>query len=67
MNTATQIKNDFLLQALEVEQKLSVHRVSMIRWGKAGKAPSPIKIGGRNFWRNSEIEQLMAGEWIAES
>lgn len=61
--TALEINNDFLLQALDVEQKINLHRVTMLRLAKAGKFPKPLKVGGRWLWRNSEIEQLMAGTW----
>jgi predicted DNA-binding transcriptional regulator AlpA len=54
---------DFFLQAQEAEQLTNVHRVTLLRWAKRGIAPKPQKIGGRWFWRNSEIQQLIAGEW----
>jgi predicted site-specific integrase-resolvase len=55
--------SDFLIQAQEAEKRANVHRITLLRWGRKGIAPMPIKIGGRWFWRNSEIEQLIAGEW----
>jgi predicted DNA-binding transcriptional regulator AlpA len=54
---------DHLLQASDVERELNVHRVTLLRWAKRGIAPQPLKIGGRWFWRNSEVQQLIAGEW----
>lgn len=56
---------DFLVQAQDAEQVSGVHRVTLIRWGKKGIAPMPQKIGGRWFWRNSELQKLIAGEWSA--
>tara|TARA_R110000744_G_scaffold340247_2_gene445472 strand:- start:530 stop:733 length:204 start_codon:yes stop_codon:yes gene_type:complete len=61
-STSEQIK-DFLIQAQEAEQRANVHRITLLRWGRKGIAPMPIKIGGRWFWRNSEIELLIAGQW----
>ncbi len=57
---------DYLIQAQEAEQRANVHRITLLRWGRKGIAPMPIKIGGRWFWRNSEIQQLVAGEWRAK-
>jgi predicted DNA-binding transcriptional regulator AlpA len=57
---------DFLIQAQEAEQATHVHRITLLRWAKRGIAPKPQKIGGRWFWRNSEIQQLIAGEWEAK-
>ena len=57
---------DYLIQAQEAEQLTSVHRVTLLRWSKRGLAPTPQKICGRWFWRNSEIQQLIAGEWEAK-
>jgi predicted DNA-binding transcriptional regulator AlpA len=42
------------------------HRITMLRWAAKNIAPKPQKIGGRWFWRNSEIQQLIAGEWRAK-
>ncbi len=63
MNINTDQKSDHLLQASEVEQEVRVHRITLLRWAKRGIAPKPIKIGGRWFWRNSEIQKLISGEW----
>ncbi len=64
MNSSHREKsNDHLLQASDVEQELSVHRITLLRWAKRGIAPMPLKIGGRWFWRNSEIQQLKTGQW----
>lgn len=58
-NTST----DYLIQAQEAEQATNVHRITLLRWAAKGIAPKPQKIGGRWFWRHSEIQQLIAGEW----
>lgn len=58
--------SDHLIQAQEAEQATNVHRITLLRWAKRGIAPKPQKIGGRWFWRNSEIQQLVAGEWSAK-
>jgi predicted DNA-binding transcriptional regulator AlpA len=55
--------SDFLIQAQDAEQLTNVHRITLHRWAKRGIAPKPQKIGNRWFWRNSEIQQLIAGEW----
>lgn len=57
---------DYLIQAAEAEQLTSVHRITLLRWAKRGIAPVPQKIAGRWLWRNSEIQQLIAGEWEAK-
>ncbi len=67
MNISTSnTSSDYLIQAQEAEQRANVHRITLLRWGRKGIAPMPIKIGGRWFWRNSEIQQLIAGEWEAK-
>jgi len=67
MTTSTLEQNkDYLIQAQEAEQATHVHRITLLRWAKKGIAPSPQKIGGRWFWRHSEIQQLVAGEWRAK-
>ncbi len=58
--------SDFLIQAQEASKLTNVHRITLLRWAKRGIAPIPQKIGGRYFWRNSEIQQLIAGEWEAK-
>jgi predicted DNA-binding transcriptional regulator AlpA len=64
MNTQNLEKiGDYLIQAQEAEQLTSVHRITLLRWSKRGIAPKPQKICGRWFWRNSEIQQLIAGKW----
>lgn len=64
MNISTdKTPSDFLIQAQEAELITNVHRVTLLRWAARGIAPEPLKIGGRWFWRNSEIQQLIAGEW----
>ncbi|PKI18095.1 helix-turn-helix transcriptional regulator [Colwellia sp. 12G3] len=64
MNNSNVIEQqDFLIQAQEAEQATNVHRITLLRWAARGIAPNPQKIGGRWFWRNSEIQQLIAGEW----
>lgn len=57
---------DHLIQAQEAEKVTNVHRITLLRWAAKGIAPKPQKIGGRWFWRNSEIQQLIAGEWEAK-
>jgi predicted DNA-binding transcriptional regulator AlpA len=57
---------DYLIQAQEAEQLTNVHRITLLRWAARNIAPKPQKIGGRWFWRNSEIQQLIAGEWEAK-
>ena len=63
--TQSNTYQDYFLQAVEAEQATNVHRVTLLRWAKRGIAPKPQKIGGRNFWRNSEIQKFIAGEWEA--
>ncbi len=54
---------DHLVQLATAEEELDVHRVTLIRWGKKGIAPMPLKIGGRWFMRRSDLQALKAGEW----
>lgn len=63
--TNKQANSDFLLQAMEVEQITNAHRVTLLRWAKKNIAPQPLKIGSRWFWRNSDIQKFIAGEWEA--
>lgn len=64
-STIEQPKDSFL-QADEASKTLHVHPITLLRWSKRGIAPKPKKIGGRWFYRNSEIQQLIAGEWEAK-
>jgi predicted DNA-binding transcriptional regulator AlpA len=57
---------DYLIQAQDAEQLTNVHRITLLRWANRGIAPNPQKIGGRWFWRHSEIQQLIAGKWEAK-
>jgi predicted DNA-binding transcriptional regulator AlpA len=67
MNTsAKQNLSDYLIQAQDAEQLTNVHRITLLRWADRGIAPKPQKIGGRWFWRHSEIQQLITGEWEAK-
>ena len=61
--STTNTSTDYLIQAQEAEQATNVHRITLLRWAAKGIAPKPQKIGGRWFWRHSEIQQLIAGEW----
>jgi predicted DNA-binding transcriptional regulator AlpA len=62
----TQTLSDYLIQAQDAEQVTNVHRITLLRWAAKGIAPKPQKIGGRWFWRHSEIQQLITGEWSAK-
>jgi predicted DNA-binding transcriptional regulator AlpA len=65
-DTASKKPYDYLCQAADVEKEIKVHRITLLRWAKKGIAPKPQKIGGRWFWKHSEIQQLIAGEWEAK-
>lgn len=64
-NTYPQDK-DYLLRSQEVEQLVNAHRVSLLRWAAKNIAPKPLKIAGRWYWRNSDIQKFIAGEWEAK-
>lgn len=50
-----------LLKQTNVENKLDVSRSTLIRMYLRGQFPAPKKIGGKNFWLESEVDG-----WIAE-
>lgn len=54
-------KSDSLIPADEVCTLLNVKKGTLLRWHNAGYI-SPIKIGRKNFYKQSQIEKLMKNE-----
>lgn len=43
-----------------------VHRTTVARWTKDGVLPPPIKINGRNYWREADLVALAKGRQSAD-
>lgn len=54
---------DHLLQAAEVEQITNFHRVTLLRRASRRIAHKPQKVGGRWYWRNSDMQAFISGKW----
>jgi prophage regulatory protein len=50
---------DKFCSAEEITKKLGISRKTLDNWVKKGLFPSPIKIGRRIFWKESEIEAYL--------
>jgi len=48
-----------LLTTKDLEALLRVHRRTVTRLCRSGRLPAPIKIGGSNRWRLSDINQAL--------
>lgn len=53
---------DRFIPAREAEQIIGRKRCWMWRQAKAGTFPAPIHVGGRNFWKLSELRAWMAAQ-----
>jgi predicted DNA-binding transcriptional regulator AlpA len=52
--------DDRLIGSDELCRKLNLGRVSLWRKIRQGRIPPPVSLGGRrNFWRLSEIDELL--------
>lgn len=47
----------------DVVNRVPVHRLTIRRKVLAGTFPAPVRVGGRVFWRESEIDAFIAGTW----
>ena len=56
MNNEATIKADRLLNVKQVAKVYGdCSEPTVWRWAKAGVIPKPVKVGGRTFWKESEI------------
>jgi predicted site-specific integrase-resolvase len=56
------VHSDVLMNARTVRTTLGgVTGMTLHRWMRAGILPQPIKINGRNYWRESDVEALKQG------
>ena len=58
---------DRLLREKEVRTYIPVGRSTFLAGVKDGLYPTPIKLGGTNFWRLSEIQQFIAAQAALQS
>ena len=50
---------DSLIDSTAARQRLGDKSLmTMWRWVQAGILPAPVKINGRNFWREADIERI---------
>lgn len=48
--------NGMLVNARDAAKVLGLGERTLHRYHAAGRIPSPVKLGGRNWWRRSELE-----------
>lgn len=59
--TATREPSERLLKIADILDIVPISRVTVWEWTRTGKFPAPIKLGRRNYWRQSEVfEWLLA-------
>ena len=46
---------DRLIGRRELRRRFPVSDITIWRWMRAKRFPEPIRVGGRNYWRESEI------------
>lgn len=54
---------DRLVGRRELRERFPVTDMSIWRWEQAGLFPMHITIGGRSFWRDSDLRAVERGEW----
>ncbi len=54
---------DRLVGTVERRRRIPVSDMTIWRWEKAGIFPKHISIGGRNFWRDSDLRAVEHGDW----
>ena len=60
MNSArTTSRSDDLLLASEVADIFRVSVRTISRWGQSGYLPPPIRVGGIQRWRRSDIDRML--------
>ncbi len=51
-----------LMKPTEVAGALRLAYATIRGWSAGGRGPiKPVKVGGRVFWRRSDVERLVAG------
>lgn len=50
-----------LLNVSELQNRLQLSRASIYRHVKAGRLPSPVRLGKHCRWVESEVEQFISG------
>jgi predicted DNA-binding transcriptional regulator AlpA len=55
---------DRLVGTAERRWRVPVSDMTIWRWEKDGLFPKHIAIGGRNFWRDSDLRTVERGEWV---
>jgi predicted DNA-binding transcriptional regulator AlpA len=58
---------DRLVGTAERRRRIPVSDMTIWRWEKDGLFPKHIAIGGRNFWRDSDLRTVERGEWTPPS
>ena len=55
-----------LLRTDDIRQIFGIGATTMWRWVSNGTLPKPIKVGRLNFWRQSDIDQVLNGVKVKE-
>ena len=50
-----------LIDRNTLAEKLSVSVDTLLRWGKDGYGPTPVRLGGRVRYREGEVLEFVAG------
>jgi predicted DNA-binding transcriptional regulator AlpA len=58
---------DRLVGTAERRRRIPVSDMTIWRWEKAKIFPKHISIGGRNFWRDSDLRAVERGEYCPSS
>ena len=58
---------DRLIARRELRSRFPVSDMTIWRWMRAGHFPEPIRIGGRNYWRESQILQWLQAHTPTEA
>ena len=58
--------NEELQGAGVVSRRCGVTPDTLMNRAERGTMPKPIKINNRNYWKRSEVDAVVAGEWKPE-
>lgn len=58
--TASPISGERYLTHRQLQAIVPGTKMTHFRWVRAGQFPPPVRIGGQNFWRLSEVQDFLA-------
>ena len=51
-----------LINRRQLQETIPVSQMTLWRWTRAGAFPAPIRIAGRNYWREDQIRQWLQSQ-----